>query len=64
MLVETTFSMLTQICHAKHASHRAWWYFTMRLAFTIALFNTLVQWDGLPVDAHGHAHRSIAQFSL
>ncbi len=64
MLVETTFSMLTLICHAKTASHRAWRYFTMRLAFTVALFNILVQWDGLSLDEHGHTHRSIAQFSL
>jgi len=28
------------------------------------LFNMLVQWDGLPVDEHGHTHRSIARFSL
>ncbi len=64
MLVETTFSMLTLVCHAKHALHRAWRYFTMRLAFSVALFNVLAQWDGLPRDASGCAHRSIARFSL
>jgi len=64
MLVETTFSMLTLVCHAKRAIHRVWRYFTMRLAFTVALFNLLVQWHGLSVDEHGQAHRSIAQFSL
>ena len=64
MLIETIFSMLTQICHSKKATHRAWRYFTMRLAFTVALFNVLVQWDGLPLDAQGRIHRSIAQFSL
>jgi hypothetical protein len=64
MLVETFFSMLTLVCHAKQALHRVWRYFTMRLAFTVALFNVLVQWDGLPCDEHGCAHRSIAQFSL
>jgi hypothetical protein len=36
----------------------------MRLAFSVALFNVLVQWDGLSLDALGRAHRSIAQFSL
>jgi len=36
----------------------------MRLAFTVALFNILVQWDGLPLDAQGRVHRSIAPFSL
>ncbi len=56
--------MLTLVCRAKHASHRAWRYFTMRLAFTVALFNMLVQWDGLTLDEHGHIHRSIARFSL
>jgi hypothetical protein len=64
MLIETTFSMLTLICHAKKTMHRAWRYFTMRLAFSVAVFNVLVQWDGLPLDEHGCAHRSIAQFSL
>lgn len=64
MLVETTFSMLTLVCHAKRAIHRVWRYFTTRLAFTVALFNLLVQWHGLSVDEHGQAHRSIAQFSL
>jgi hypothetical protein len=24
----------------------------------------LVQWDGLPLDEHGEAHLSIAQFNL
>jgi len=64
MMVETTFSMLTQVCHSKNVSHRVWRYFTMRLAFLIALFNLLVDWDGLMVDEHGQIHRSIAQFSL
>ncbi len=64
MLVETTFSMLTLVCAAKKVAHRVWRYFTMRLAFTAALFNVLVQWDGLPLDEYGCAHRSIAHFSL
>lgn len=64
MLVETTFSMVTQVCHTKRVAHRVWRYFTMRLAFTVALFNLLVSWEGLPLDAHGRAHRSLARFSL
>lgn len=64
MAVETTFSMLTLVCHLKKVAHRVWRYFTMRLGFTVALFNVLVQWDGLPRDEQGRAHRSIAQFSL
>ena len=64
MVVETLFSLLTTVCHAKKVLHRVWRYFTMRLAFTVALFNILVQWDGLPLDAQGHAHLALAQFSL
>jgi len=64
MVVETFFSMLTTVCHCKKMLHRVWRYFTMRLAFTVALFNVLVQWDGLPLDEHGEAHLSLAQFSL
>ncbi len=30
----------------------------------MALFNLLVQWDGLPVDDQGTIHLSIAQLSL
>jgi len=30
----------------------------------VALFNILVQWDGLSLDEHGRTHRSIARFSL
>ncbi len=64
MVVETLFSMLTTICHCKKMLHRVWRYFTMRLAFTMSLFNVLVQWDGLPLDDHGETHLSIAPFSL
>jgi hypothetical protein len=65
MAVETTFSMLTLVCHLKKVSHRAWRYFTMRLAFLMATFNLLVQWDGaLPRQDGDYVHRSIAQFSL
>lgn len=64
MLVETLFSMLTSVCHCKKMLHRVWRYFTMRLAFTVAVFNVVVQWDGLSLDQHGCAHRSLAQFSL
>ena len=64
MVIETLFSMLTTVCHCKKVLHRVWRYFTMRLAFTMAVFNVLVQWDGLPLDEHGEAHLSIAQFNL
>jgi hypothetical protein len=64
MLVATFFSLLTTVCHLQKVTHRVWRYFTMRLAFIVAVFNVLVQWDGLPLDEHGCAHRSIAPFSL
>jgi hypothetical protein len=35
-----------------------------RLAYTMAMFNVLVLWDGLNVDADGVIHLSIAPFSL
>src|SRR5215831_18839520 len=51
MLVETVLSMLTLVCHFKKVMHRAWAYFQARLAFTMALFNVLVQWQGLRPNA-------------
>lgn len=64
MIIETVLSMLTTICHFKKVAHRLWQYFKARLAFTMAAFNLLVQWDGLPADPDGFVHLSIAQFSL
>lgn len=64
MLIETMLSMLTVVCHFKHVSHRVWAYFQTRLAFTMALFNILVQWSGLEPDEHGFVHLSLANFSL
>lgn len=64
MLVETVLSMLTTVCHFKKVGHRVWTYFESRLAYTMGLFNLLVQWDGLPIDADGFVPLSIAQFSL
>ena len=53
MMVETVLSMLTVVCHLKKVTHRRWKYFKTRLAITMALFNLLVQWDGLPIDNDG-----------
>ncbi len=64
MVGETVLSMLTTICHFKKVRHRAWRYFLARLAFSMAMFNVLVQWDGLQPDEDGIIHLSIAQFSL
>ena len=64
MMVETVLSMLTLVCHFKKVMHRVWDYFHARLAFTMAAFNLLVQWDGLQPDEAGFLHLSIADFSL
>jgi hypothetical protein len=55
---------LTSVCHLKKASQRTWEGLRTRLAYTMALFNILVLWDGIPVDEHGIIHLSIAEFSL
>ena len=64
MLIETVLSMLTLVSHFKKMMHRVWEYFQARLAFTMAAFNVLVQWHGLPVDENGFVSLSIAEFSL
>ena len=64
MIVETILSMLTTVCHFKKITHRVWTYFESRLAYTMALFNLLVQWHGLTPDEDGFVHLSIAEFSL
>ena len=64
MLVETVLSMLITVCHFKKVSHRAWAHFKSRLAYTMALFNILVQWHGLEPDEQGFVHFFIAEFSL
>ena len=64
ILVETVFSLLTRVCHRKRAGHRLWGRFQMPLAFAIAVFNLLADWDGLCQDRHGHTHLSLAEFCL
>ena len=64
MIVETVLSMLTLVCHFKKVMHRVWTYFQSRLAYTMAMFNLLVQWDGIQVDEDGCVHFSLAPFSL
>jgi hypothetical protein len=44
--------------------HRKWEYFKSRLAYTMAMFNILVQWDGIQVGETGNVHFSLAPFSL
>jgi hypothetical protein len=64
MVVETVRSMLTTVIGLKKLTHRTWRHVRARLAFTMAAFNLLVQWDGFPVDQNGNIHLSIAEFSL
>ena len=64
MLVETVLSLLTVVCQLKKVAHRVWAYFQTRLAFTLALFNILVHWDGLQPDDDGCIRLSSAEFSL
>jgi hypothetical protein len=63
-LIETVLSMLQGVCHLKKVAHRTWAAFQTRLAFTLATFNLLVQWQGFKPDAHGFIHLSLAEFSL
>jgi hypothetical protein len=64
MLGETVLSMLTTVCRLKKLSHRTWAAVHSRLAFTMALFNILAQWNGVVVDSNSTIHLSIAEFSL
>ncbi|MEJ5312700.1 MAG: transposase [Anaerolineae bacterium] len=64
MIVETVLSMLTLVSHLKKVMHRKWAYLNSRLAYTMAMFNMLVQWDGLEIDEEGAIHFHLAPFSL
>ena len=64
MLIETVLSMLSMVTHLKKVMHRVWDYFQARLAFTLAAFNVLALWDGLPVEGNGFVPLSIAECSL
>src|SRR2546427_12986706 len=64
MPVETVLSMLTLVCHLKKVMHRGWAYFQARLAFTMAVFNVLVQRHGLLPSASGFVPLLIAVFKF
>ena len=64
MMIETTLSMLTLVCHFKKVMHRRWAYFKSRVGYTLALFNILVLWNGIRPDKTGMFHLTIAEFSL
>jgi hypothetical protein len=44
--------------------HRGWAYFQTRLAFTMAAFHVLAQWEGFQPTASGFVPLSMAEFSL
>jgi hypothetical protein len=46
-------------CRLKKVSHQTWNVLWTRLASTLAVFNILVLWDGLPVDEDGNLQFSI-----
>ena len=64
MLIETVYSMLTLISHAKKMMHRILDYSEARLAFSVAAFNLLIQWNGLNPEPDGFVPLSIAEFNL
>jgi len=48
--ITESFCRLDLVNHFKKVRHRQGDYFKSRLAYTMALFNVLVQWDGLEID--------------
>ena len=64
MLIEPVFSLLTVVRHFPQVMPRAWADGQARLAFTMAAFPVLAQYDGLPVNAEGFGPLSIAAFRL
>ena len=56
--------VMDDLRHFKQVMHRVWEYCEARLAFTLAAFNVLVPWHGLPADKDGVVSLSIAEFSL
>ncbi len=64
MTIETIFSMLTTVCHAKKMAHRTAQHLQARLAYMAAMFNTcLALFHQLHPDADPF-QLSIAEFSL
>ena len=64
MTVATVFSMMSVQWGFKVPRHRAWEGFEAHLAYAMAGFNILAQWNGLEPDTQGRVHLSIAQSTL
>ena len=62
--VDMVLSMPTLITHFKKVMHRVRTSFHARLAFTMAAFNVLVQWQGFQPNASGFVPLSMAAFRL
>jgi hypothetical protein len=62
MLIEQVFSVLPRVLHLKKVSHRTWEGLRTRLAYTMAVFNTLLEWKGFVLDDDGNVSLSLAQF--
>jgi hypothetical protein len=63
MLIETTFSLLTVVCHAKRMFHRTVQHLQARLSYTAAMFNVLLAL-GRQLHPDDPFRTSIAEFSL
>lgn len=63
MLIETTFSLLTVVCHAKQMFHRTAHHLQARLAYTAAMFNVLISL-GRQLHPDDPFRTSIADFCL
>lgn len=52
------------VCHFKKVVYQVWAYFHSHLAYTMAMINLLVQWDGIQVDENGCVYFSLVSFSF
>src|SRR5437764_776554 len=64
MAVETSFSLLTVVCHAKKIHHRLQAYIEARLAYTVAMFNICLKLFHQLHPQESRFKMSIAEFSL
>jgi len=64
MVVETSFSLLTVVCHAKKMHHRFEAYIEAHLAYTVAMFNTCLKLFHALHPDESEFKMSIAEFSL
>jgi hypothetical protein len=63
-LIDTLLPVLILIDPFKKEIHRVFDCFQVRLSCTIAAFNRLAQWNGLPINEDSFVPLSIAEFIL